>query len=48
METNSTVPGIQAGFRKDRCTADNLFILNYAVQIELAEDGGKDGRGKKE
>jgi len=42
-ERKGIIPESQAGFRKRRCTMDNVFILNHVMQREK-RPGGEDGK----
>ncbi|XP_046141097.1 uncharacterized protein LOC123987674 [Osmia bicornis bicornis] len=41
LEEKKIIPETQAGFRKERSTTDNIFILNYVVNREIKEKRGK-------
>ena len=41
MEEKKIIPETQAGFRNGRSTIDNIFIMNYIVNRELQNKGGK-------
>lgn len=41
LEKNKVLVDIQAGFRKNRSTMDNIYILNYAVEKEISKKEGK-------
>lgn len=35
VETRRLVPDVQAGFRRERSTIDNLYILNYGGEADV-------------
>lgn len=37
MEEKEIVPESQAGFREERGTVDNLYVLNYVVERQIGE-----------
>ena len=41
IEYNKVMPEFQSGFRANRSTMDNVFILNSLIQIKLREKGSK-------
>lgn len=41
IEQKKLIPETQAGFRRGRSTIDNIMILNYVVNREIKEKGGK-------
>lgn len=47
VEEKKVLPESQAGFRKERSTIDNIFVLNHLVQRERLEKD-KEGRKKEE
>lgn len=41
VEEKRILPETQAGFRKERNTMDNIYILNYAIGKDILRPGGK-------
>lgn len=41
IEKGKILPDTQAGFRKNRSTMDNIYILNYAIKKEINKKGRK-------
>lgn len=41
MEKKKILSDTQAGFRKERCTIDNIYVLQYVVEKKLRKKGGK-------
>lgn len=41
MERKGIIDDTQAGFRKERSTIDNVYILQHVVKREIKKKGGK-------